>query len=67
MGRYCLDCGETAMGGDQFCYYCGEELPSEPTDNTRASGRTDQQCSGCGANVDGDDSYCYRCGTQLQA
>lgn len=65
MARYCLDCGETAMDGDQFCYYCGEALASEARDAT--PDLADGQCVTCGANVDGDDSYCYRCGTQLQA
>lgn len=62
MARYCLDCGETAKEGDQFCYYCGEELPSG-TDGP--SDAVDRHCPSCGAGVDGDDGYCYHCGTRL--
>lgn len=63
MARYCLDCGETARKDDQFCYYCGEPLPSDTGDTGVAQVET-QHCTNCGAGIDSEDNYCYRCGTR---
>ncbi|SDJ40567.1 Double zinc ribbon [Halovenus aranensis] len=67
MAQYCLDCGETAMKDDQFCYYCGEPIPSASTPDTQnVDQRRGAQCDDCGARIASDDQYCYYCGTQLR-
>lgn len=75
MERYCLDCGEVVDRDDQFCYYCGEELPvdglehegSDPGEQTLKDGESTHGERSPPAVTDGDagDSsrrYCLDCG-----